>query len=429
MIRTVAEMLQAFIREESDKLDSYHMKHGPTIGDMYEGLSAELLSRSIPEQLNLKVVNGFITDGGQHLSGQMDCMLVQGEGEAIPYTNAYKWHVRDVVAVLEIKKNLYSKDLVDSFLKLRQVSDSYSKYLFDGEHSDDQKIDLTSSYKIFSQLTGIHAPEYHNRHKLSTENELIYTTVFMEQLTPLRIVLGYHGFSTEHSLRQGLIKFLEEQGTGPGFGVPTFPQLIISGGNSLIKANGRPYLSPMRDGYWDFMCSSRANPIVFILELIWTKIELLFNVRMPWGEDLEIEVLNEFLRAKPVVGEEQSGWHYVYEELSSKTLESKADLKSWEPLEVSSCQYIMFMRLANEDIDTNDPDFIKFAEKKAGSAEDFIKSITSSGYVALDGAKLTLTTENLVAMISPDGRFLVAENNSGRLAPWLNKSFDEKCSK
>ncbi|MDQ2076929.1 DUF6602 domain-containing protein [Marinimicrobium sp. ABcell2] len=427
MIKTVSEMLQAFIREETEKLDSYQIKHGPTIGDMYEGLSAELLNRAIPDQLNLRVVSGFITDGGQHLSGQMDCMLVQGEGEAIPYTeNTYKWHVRDVIAVLEIKKTLYSKDLIDSFLKLRQVSESYSKYLFDGDHSDNRKIDLSSSYKIFSQLTGIHAPSYHQRHELTKENELIYTTVFMEQLTPLRIVLGYHGFSTEHSLRQGLVKFLEEQGVGPGFGVPAFPQLIISGHNSLVKANGRPYLSTMRDGYWDFMCSSRANPIIFILELIWSKIELEFDVSMPWGDDLEVEVLNEFLRAKPFFGKDQAGWHLVYDELSSKTLESRCDSKSWEPLEVTSSQYVIFNRLANENIDTSDPDFIEFAEKESGSAEDFVKSITSSGHAALDGLELKLTTENLVALISPDGRFLIAENNSGRLAPWLNSNFDKK---
>lgn len=426
MIKTVAEMLQGFIQEETKKLDAYAMKHGPTIGDMYEGLSAELLNKSIPEQLNLSIVSGFVTDGGQHLSGQMDCMLVQGEGEKVPYTNAYKWHVRDVLAVLEIKKNLYSKDLMDSFFKLRQVSESYSKYLFEGEHENDRRVDLSSSYRIFSQITGIAAPNYHEREKLSKENELIYTAVFMEQLTPLRIVLGYHGYSTEHSLREGLVKFLEEQGSGPGFGVGSFPQLIVCGGNSLVKANGRPYLSPMRDGYWDFMCSSRANPIAFILELIWTKLELEFNVRMPWGDDLEIETLNEFLRAKPVYGEEKSGWQLMYDELSPKTLESRATTSDWKPLEVTSSQYVIFSRLTNEDVDINDPDFKEFAEKEAGSVDEFLKPMIASGHVALDDSLLQLTTESLVAVISPDGKFLVAENNTGRVEAWIEKSLGKK---
>jgi hypothetical protein len=426
MIKTVAEMLQGFIQEETKKLDSYAIKHGPTIGDMYEGLSTELLNRSIPEQLNLRIVSGFVTDGGEHLTGQMDCMLVQGEGEQIPYTNSYKWHVRDVLAVLEIKKNLYSKDLIDSFLKLRQVSESYSKYLFEGKQENNRRVDLSSSYRIFSQITGVSAPDYHEREKLSKENELIYTAVFMEQLTPLRIVLGYHGYSTEHSLREGLVKFLEEQGSGPGFGVSSFPQLIVCGSHSLVKANGRPYSSPMRNEYWDFMCSSRANPIIFILELIWTKLELEFNVRMPWGDDLETETLNEFLRAKPVFGEEQSGWYLMYDELSAKTLESRATSSKWEPLEVTSAEFTIFSRLTNEDVDINDTDFIDFAEKEAGSVGEFIKPMILSGHVSLDDSLLKLTTESLVAVISSDGKFLVAESNTGRAGAWLKQTLGKK---
>jgi hypothetical protein len=155
MIKSVAELLQGFMKEEADKLNAYELKHGPTIGDMYEGLSVELLSRAIPPQLNLKIVDGFITDGKYFLSGQMDCMLVRGEGEQIPYTQTFKWHVKDVLVVFEVKKNLYSKDLISSFYKLRQVSESYCKYLFEGEHKENQTLDLSSSYKIFSQLMGI----------------------------------------------------------------------------------------------------------------------------------------------------------------------------------------------------------------------------------------------------------------------------------
>lgn len=335
MIKNVAELLQGFMKEESTKLNAYELKHGPTIGDMYEGLSADLLNRAIPPQLNLQIVDGFITDGGEFLSGQTDCMLVRGEGEQIPYTKSFKWHVKDVLVVFEVKKNLYSKDLINSFYKLRQVSESYSKYLFEGEHKENEAIDLSPSYKTFSQLTGITAPNYHNRETLSKENELIYTTIFMEQLMPVKIVLGYDGFSSEFGLREGLIKFLEEEGTGAGYGVPAFPQLIICGEHSLVKGNGRPYLSPLRDGYWDFMLSSKANPVLLMLEFIWTKISLEFDVGMPWGDDLEMEGLNEFLRAKAVINEDQGGWMFKYDELSKETLESRTSTIEWEPVEVT----------------------------------------------------------------------------------------------
>lgn len=423
MIKNVAELLQGFMKEESAKLNEYELKHGPTIGDMYEGLSADLLNRAIPPQLNLQIVDGFITDGDEFLSGQMDCMLVRGEGEQIPYTKSFKWHVKDVLAVFEVKKKLYSKDLINSFYKLRQVSESYSKYLFEGEHKENEVIDLSPSYKTFSQLTGITAPNYHNRDTLSKENELIYTTIFMEQLMPVKIVLGYDGFSSEFGLREGLIKFLEEEGTGAGYGVPAFPQLIICGEYSLVKGNGRPYLSPLRDGYWDFMLSSKANPVLLMLEFIWTKISLEFDVEMPWGDDLEMEGLNEFLRAKAVIKEDQAGWMFKYDELSKETLESRASTIEWEPVEVTSSVYAIFHQLTKSDINTKEPDFVELAEKEAGSVSDFIDQITATNFAAYDGASLSLNSENLIAAALPDGRFVLAENNSGRFDAWLMSNY------
>lgn len=419
MIRNIAELLQGFINEETKKLDAYKLKHAPTIGDMYEGLSAELLSRAIPPHLNLKIVEGFITDGADYLSGQMDCMLVRGTGEKIPYTKSYKWHVKNVIAVFEVKKNLYSKDLIDSFHKLRQVSESYSKYLFDGKHKDNKKLNLAPSYKTFSQLTGITAPNYNERETLTKENELIYTTLIMEQLTPITIVLGYNGFSTEFGLREGLAKFIEKQGIGQGYGVPSFPQLIIGGEFSLVKGNGNPYITSMRDGYWDFMFSSKARPILLMLEFIWTKLSLEYEMGMPWGDDLEQENLNEFLRAKPVMSGDQRGWILKYDELSNKTLNSRPAAISWKPTEISSSQYIIFNQLARHDIKTTEPSFIEFVKKTAESKEDFIKSMLATGYVSIDGENLSLISDSLVTAIMPNGKILVAENNLETFEKWL----------
>jgi hypothetical protein len=423
MIKSIADLLQGFMKEETTKLNAYELKHGPTIGDMYEGLSAELLNRAIPPQLNLQIVDGFVTDGDKFLSGQMDCMLVRGEGEQIPYTKTFKWHVKDVLVVFEVKKNLYSKDLINSFYKLRQVSESYSNYLFEGKHEENKVIDLSPSYKTFSQLTGITAPNYFDRETLTKENELIYTTVFMEQLMPVKIVLGYDGFTSEFGLREGLIKFLEDEGKGVGYGVPAFPQLIICGKHSLVKGNGRPYLIPMRDEYWDFMLSSKANPVLIMLEFIWTKLSLEFDIIMPWGEDLETESLNEFLRAKPVMKEDQRGWMLKSTELSKRILESRDSSVEWQPIEITTSVYTIFHQLSQGDVCTTDSDFIEFAEQEAESVSKFINSITSTNLAAFDGKKLSLNSENFIAAVLPDGRFVVAENNSGRFDAWLAKNY------
>lgn len=111
MIRTAAEFLRQLRDQELVRLDNYKMDHKPTIGDMYEGLSAELLGRAIPIELGLRLVSGFIIDSDGNISGQIDCMLVSGEGENIPYTSDYKWHIKDIIAVLEVKKRLYAAAL------------------------------------------------------------------------------------------------------------------------------------------------------------------------------------------------------------------------------------------------------------------------------------------------------------------------------
>ncbi|QTL39038.1 hypothetical protein HGO23_14400 [Xenorhabdus budapestensis] len=428
MIKNIAELLQAFMNEETAKLNTYELKHGPTIGDMYEGLSTELLNRAIPPQLNLQIVDGFVTDGDKFLSGQMDCMLVRGEGEKIPYTNSYKWHVKDVLVVFEVKKNLYSKDLINSFYKLRQVTESYFNYLFEGKHEENKTIDLSPSYKTFSQITGVTAPSYHDRETLTQENELIYTTVFMEQLMPVKIVLGYDGFSSEFALREGLIKFLEEKAEekgkgkkGEGYGVPSFPQLIICGKHSLVKSNGRPYLSPMRDGYWDFMMSSKANPVLLMLELIWTKLSFEFDIGMPWGDDIEIERLNEFLRAKPVINEDQGGWMLKYDVLSKDILESRESSVEWKPVEIPSSIYTIFCQLTQSNVCTKKPDFIEFAEREFESVSKCVNEITSTNLASFDGEFLSLNAENLITAVLPDGRFVIAENSSGRFEAWLKR--------
>lgn len=434
MIRSVADMLKGFMDEESSKLNDYELRHGPTIGAMYEGLSVELLNKSIPSSLNLKIVEGFVNDGKDFLSGQIDCMLVQGEGENIPFTNSYKWHIKDVLAVFEVKKSLYSDDLIDSFEKLRQVSQSYSSYIFNGDHQDGKTINLSSAYKVFSEITGIMAPPYHEREqKLTKEQEMIYITLIIEKLMPVRITLGYNGFATEFALRDKLFNYLEkslgQNSSGvSGFGINSFPQLIICGTNSLVKINGMPYSHSSSDGFWNFMCSSSDNPLIFMIELIWSKLESEFNINMPWGEDLDTEIMHAYLRAKPHHSDIQEGWEYEYIDIPQNILSEQKAPSEWEPIKVTETQFVVFNMLSDEanKISIDDINFQNFVKSKEDSVENFIKNMISTGYVALDGSILKLTTINLQTIITPDGEFRVGENNSGRVDAWLKKFLESE---
>lgn len=113
---------------------------------MYEGLTSNILEKTIPINLNLQVVNGVIYNELGQMSGEIDCMLVKGNGEQIPYTHSYKWHIKNVVAVFEVK-TLYKNDLTDSFEHLRGVLDNYL--------SNINSLDNTQTFDASSALRAI----------------------------------------------------------------------------------------------------------------------------------------------------------------------------------------------------------------------------------------------------------------------------------
>ena len=75
---------------------------------MYEGLTAEVLNKSIFGDLNLKVVkNSFIVG----CKTEFDVLLVEGDGEVIPYTERFYFRPEQVIAVIQVKKNLSQRIL------------------------------------------------------------------------------------------------------------------------------------------------------------------------------------------------------------------------------------------------------------------------------------------------------------------------------
>ena len=420
MIQNIAELLKGFLDEEARKLAEFDIQHRATIGDMYEGLSVKILEMSIPEQLNLKITNGFIYNGSGNLTGQIDCMLVKGNGIPIPYTQSHKWHVKDVLVVFEVKKNLYSKELIDSFKHLRENSGSYSHYLLEKDAEAKQEIDLSPTYKTFSQMTGIYAPSYFNSTSLSPELQLIYHTLIIEQLSPIRIILGYEGFKTENSLRQGLIKFLKEE-PGIGIGVTSFPHLITCNEYSLVKLNGYPYLSPLKNEYWHFLSSTAVNPLLIMLELIWTKLTIEFGIIMPWGEDLDIEVFNKFISAKAIskagVG---SGWMCNYIEANENILRAKKKSVRWQPVELTETQCaIIVMLCGGQKVFVNEPTFIDYIKKTGYYIDEFVENLVKARLIALEGNELKLVTNQCAIFIDRHGRFLANENSDGRFTKWM----------
>ena len=330
---------------------------------MYEGLSRTILERALPESLNLKVVEGFVVFG-KEISGQIDCMLVSGEGERIPHTEIFKWPIEKVIAVFEIKKTLTSNDLTDSYFHLREVDKLYASYIQSGQ-ARNVKVDLRIPRRIFAQISGVAPPPHTEVEQLSFDLEMIYHTLVMEFLSPVRIVVGHHGWKQEVTLREHIYGLLEKRKDTPqGLGVGSFPQLIVGGSFSLVKANGFPYVTKLIDGMWPFLLSSRANPILLLIELIWTRLDYMFGAESLYSDDLEGEQLNPCLLAKAVRGSDMCGWQYVYKDISEKMLASRGEFVAWEPAKLSNAQASVFHFLcAGRDVVTTDHGFIKLASQ------------------------------------------------------------------
>ena len=102
------------------RLPSGNLSYGPMTGDRYEGLTSNLLDRAVFDGPDLRVVDGKITNASGKLSDQIDCMLVHGEGTPIPYTTSFIYRIGQVLAVVEVKKTLYSTKFDDAGGRLRQ---------------------------------------------------------------------------------------------------------------------------------------------------------------------------------------------------------------------------------------------------------------------------------------------------------------------
>ena len=422
MIKTVADFLLQLKREEERRLDSVDLSHAPTIGDMYEGLSKDLLNRAVPEALGLQLVSGFISDGLGHLSGQIDCMLVSGRGERIPYTNNYKWHVKNVIAVLEIKKTLYGDDLADAMAQLYTVREREADYM-QSLRNDEDIVDIRSAQRAFAETTGFLAPSSDKINSLSPRDQLILHTLILEQVGVIRVIFGYHGFRTERGFRQSLVSYLQRHMGTHGSGVHSFPQLIISGTYSLGKANGQPFSAPLVDGQWPFYYSASINPLQLLLEYIWTRLARDFDIGGLWGEDLTLESLHSFLLATVEEGNGRAvGWNYEYYNASEAELAAARDFVEWEPVRLSAEQLVVIRLLCEGGtVRFDDPSLLAFLTDEGIDIDQFKHDLLQTRLVAISGNGLELITERCQCAILPNGEFIAGEDNTGRLTRWMQR--------
>jgi len=432
MILKVADLLEALKQKEQEILKKYgNIGHAPTIGSMYEGLTQTLVNKSIFSGMDIRVVSGKIINSKGAYSDQIDCMLVEGKGEQIPYTKDYIYHINKVIAVIEVKKNLYSKDLRSAYQNLRSVIEIH-------EPKSIKSSILRDSYRT---ITNHELPDYDQLKMLPIGEQMMYHLLVEESILPIRIVFGYNGFASEYSLRESYVKYLNEnlstnsENTIKGFGVVSFPNLIVCNNYSLIKLNAMPYALKVQYGdgreessdFYHIYGSYSKNPLLILLELIWTRLSYQFGLPSDvFGEDLQVEVTHPFLECRINQLDGKYGWEYKYHDLKQNFLDNLGYEEKWEPTFLNEKQHLLISLLCNEDkINVNDP----FIDDLIGdgSKVDFIKCLKKTYLVAIDQVdNLYLLTDECQTMILPDGRLIAADNKTGKLTRWVMNYMNEQ---
>ncbi len=419
MIRTVGDLLHALRENEEQRIRSFMpIPHAPTIGAMYEGTTKQLLDMAIFEGLGLFVSSGFIKNSRDEVSKQIDCMITVGTGTQIPNTDNHMFEISDVIAIFEVKKTLYGRELEDAI----DWSRDFQRRIMEPPSS--QRIDLLRD--AWRGITGRELPE-RSVSLLPYHLEMIYHALVMEFSSPLRVFMGYEGYANEHAFRKGLINYLSrlmESGKQDLGGPMSLPDIIICKNASIFKLNGMPYPGPIReDGSWPYMGSRGIDPLHVLLEFLWTRLSYKFELSSSiFGEDLEREGVNTLLMMKAMKQGDRQGWAYEYIETSEEKLNEGSLDEPWEPIEVSDIEGFVLLTLGKKQtIQGNDPDFVSFITSRGADPNDVIKSLCKKGLIYHQECTIGYLTDECVVIFLPDGRAVAGENKSGRMRRWMLK--------
>ncbi|EJL3949224.1 hypothetical protein AB8I26_003217 [Vibrio parahaemolyticus] len=423
MIKNVSEFLLQLSKKEEIAIAKKGIKHAPTIGAMYEGLTKDILNFALPEEIDIKVVSGFIKDSVGNQSQQIDCMVVRGEGEQLPHVDEYIFHIKDVLAVVEVKKNLHSSELLSAHNLHNSVLRLFDLY---SQSEDFQEFNPYYAAYEFSSISGKEAPNYKSPdyYQLSVNEQAIYHALVLEQLTPLRIILGYNGFASEFALRKSYADILKKNLNQKGFAVRNTPQLVISNGYSLVKTNGMPYTSKISDdGWWGILTSSNANPVYLLLEMLFTKIEMSFDINLDWGDDLREENLAHFLAVKALQNQDKVGWELLIENPKRELLEGREAYSYWTPLGVEEPVFRLVELLSfepNGHISFNSSKLIELLNRFDLTLDELKGLATHTKLIVTNQSSFLACTN--VGFFEYNGQYLIADDLSGRFGRWLQRS-------
>jgi hypothetical protein len=345
-------------------------------------------------------------------------MLVRGTGKLIVHTGAYKWPVRNVLAVFEVKKTLFSEELSDAHDQLSAVLDQYWSYLASGPTEDN---DITASRYAYGQIIGEPPPPAEEVHQLPPSKATIYHHLVAEQMAPLRIVLGYGGYASEFTLRRGFLKLIKKRDQKGGLTASSLPSLIISGKSSVIRLNGHPYYLQLQQGRLLLYASSAEDPLLLLLNLLLTKISHIYAAPDWFAEDSSLESFAPLLWARTIREGKDVVWLYTPQPLKQSQLRSteKPAHEEWAPLPITDFQGIVLNMIetpgvTRENLSAIAPDLApEEADRQINQLHDY-------GLVSWVGDQLAFLTRQCVTVFTTGG-VVAADGTDPRYVKWIKK--------
>jgi hypothetical protein len=162
-----------------------------------------------------------------------------------------------------------------------------------------------------------------------------------------------------------------------------------------------------------------------MLEVIWSRLNMLGIISSDWfGEDLSCECMSPLLFLQYNGKDDHGGIHWKLAEMKidHQELIERPASSEWEPLFVDGAQhdFSCIMCMHNE-LATESELLLDIMKRYSCSLEQLIAPFVQARILSHNGNALCLLSENLNVVALPDGRFAVADNNSGRLQRWVDR--------
>jgi hypothetical protein len=190
-----------------------------------------------------------------------------------------------------------------------------------------------------------------------------------------------------------------------------------------------PYSTPINDdeNYWHILASYSGNPLILLLELLWTKLTYHFDFTIAgFSDSLTLEVLHPLLKAKAIEANGKIGWEYVNIIFKESALSSVSLFESWKPVEIDNLQFAIIQKLIEKEEISTSSDWFTTLIKHPNYSSATLSKLITSGLISKKGETLALLTIECKVVVMPDGSIVAGEDNSGRLTTWVENQIKEK---